>query len=81
MRTIIDIYDGGPVGVEAIAATMGEEIDTLVDVIEPFLLQTGFVTRTRQGRRATKQAYEHLGLKYHPPKPNGDQTLFNGQDE
>jgi Holliday junction DNA helicase RuvB len=78
LRTIIDIYDGGPVGVEAIAATMGEEIDTLVDVIEPYLLQTGFVTRTRQGRRATKQAYEHLGLKYHPPKDgNGDETLFN----
>jgi Holliday junction DNA helicase RuvB len=68
LKTIIDIYEGGPVGVEAIAATMGEEIDTLVDVIEPYLLQTGFVTRTRQGRRATKQAYEHLGLKYRPPK-------------
>ncbi|HMB94934.1 MAG TPA: Holliday junction branch migration DNA helicase RuvB [Tepidisphaeraceae bacterium] len=80
LRTIIDIYEGGPVGVEAIAATMGEEIDTLVDVIEPYLLQTGFVTRTRQGRRATKQAYEHLGLKYRPPKDsNGDETLFEGK--
>jgi Holliday junction DNA helicase RuvB len=76
LRTIIDIYDGGPVGVEAIAATMGEEIDTLVDVIEPYLLQIGFVTRTRQGRRATKMAYEHLGLKFVPPKEGGDNTLF-----
>lgn len=78
LKTIIDIYDGGPVGVEAIAATMGEEIDTLVDVIEPFMLQTGFVTRTRQGRRATKMAYEHLGLKYRPPKAseNGNEGLF-----
>jgi Holliday junction DNA helicase RuvB len=77
LRTIIEIYDGGPVGVEAVAATMGEEIDTLVDVIEPYLLQTGFVTRTRQGRRSTKSAYEHLGLKYQPPKQsNEDETLF-----
>jgi Holliday junction DNA helicase RuvB len=68
LRTLIEIYDGGPAGVEAIAATMGEEVDTLVDVIEPYLLQTGLVTRTRQGRRATKTAYEHLGLKYRPPK-------------
>lgn len=76
LKTIIDIYDGGPVGVEAIAATMGEEIDTLVDVIEPFMLQIGFVTRTRQGRRATKMAYEHLGLKYRPPADGGDRNLF-----
>jgi Holliday junction DNA helicase RuvB len=67
MRTVIEIYDGGPVGVEAIAATMGDEVDTLVDVIEPFLLQTGLVTRTRQGRRATKLAYEHLKIPYCPP--------------
>jgi Holliday junction DNA helicase RuvB len=53
--------------VEALAATMGDEIDTLVDVIEPYLLQTALVTRTRQGRRATKLAYEHLGLKWVPP--------------
>jgi Holliday junction DNA helicase RuvB len=67
LRTLIDIYDGGPAGIEALAATMGDEIDTLVDVIEPFLLQTGLVTRTRQGRRATRLAYEHLGLKWKPP--------------
>jgi Holliday junction DNA helicase RuvB len=80
LRTLIDTYDGGPAGVEALAATMGEETDTLVDVIEPYLLQTSLVTRTRQGRRATKGAYEHLGLQYKPPKePIGgdDEGLFD----
>ena len=75
LKTLIEVYDGGPVGIEAIAATMGEERDTLEDVIEPFLLQQTFVTRTRQGRRATKLAYEHLGLKYNPPS---EPELFNG---
>jgi holliday junction DNA helicase RuvB len=67
LRTIIEVYDGGPVGIEAIAATMGEERDTLEDVIEPYLLQVGMVTRTRQGRRVTRAAAEHLGLKYVEP--------------
>jgi len=78
LKTMIDVYEGGPVGIEAIAATMGEERDTLEDVIEPYLLQNAFVTRTRQGRRATKLAYEHLGLKYRPPRPNGGSELFDG---
>lgn len=80
LRTLIDVYEGGPAGIEAIAATMGEEVDTLVDVIEPFLLQTTLVMRTRQGRRATKGAYEHLGLKYKPPPEtagSGDEGLFD----
>ncbi len=64
LRTLIDVYDGGPAGVEALAATMGDEVDTLVDVIEPYLLQTALVTRTRQGRRAMKTAYDHLGVTY-----------------
>jgi Holliday junction DNA helicase RuvB len=77
LRTIIDVYEGGPVGVEAVAATMGEERDTIEDVIEPYLLQNAFVTRTRQGRRATKRAYEHLGLKWRPPKDvNGNGPTF-----
>ena len=67
LRTLIDIYHGGPAGVEAIAASMGEEAETLVDVVEPFLLQSGFLMRTRQGRRVTKAAYDHLGLAYEPP--------------
>jgi len=62
LRTLIEVYDGGPAGIEAIAASLGEEVDTLVDVIEPYLLQTGLVLRTRQGRRATASAYDHLGL-------------------
>ncbi|HMO27417.1 MAG TPA: Holliday junction DNA helicase RuvB C-terminal domain-containing protein, partial [Tepidisphaeraceae bacterium] len=74
LRTIIDVYAGGPVGIEAVAATMGEERDTLEDVIEPFLLQNALLTRTRQGRRATKSAYEHLGLPYAPPAD--ESTLF-----
>jgi Holliday junction DNA helicase RuvB len=84
MRTMMDVYGGGPVGIEAVAATMGEERDTLEDVIEPYLLQTALVTRTRQGRRATKLAYEHLGLKYVPPKEpesgGGDAPLFDNGD-
>ncbi|HET6249093.1 MAG TPA: Holliday junction branch migration DNA helicase RuvB [Tepidisphaeraceae bacterium] len=75
LRTLIEVYEGGPAGVEAIAATMGEERDTLEDVIEPYLLQNGFVMRTRQGRRATKPAYEHLGLKFEP-KQGEEEGLF-----
>ena len=81
LKTLIDVYDGGPAGIEAVAATMGDEVDTLVDVIEPYLLQTAMVTRTRQGRRATKLAYDHLGLKYTPPKlPPEDESLFQSRD-
>ncbi|HLL90478.1 MAG TPA: Holliday junction branch migration DNA helicase RuvB [Tepidisphaeraceae bacterium] len=77
LRTLIEVYDGGPAGVEAIAASMGEEAETLQDVIEPFLLQTGLVTRTRQGRRATRNAYEHLNLKWKPPQGFGGTDLFD----
>ncbi len=77
IRTLIEVYEGGPAGIEAIAATMGEEVDTLVDVIEPFLLQQGLVMRTRQGRRATKTAFDHLNLKWRPPKDlSADEGLF-----
>jgi hypothetical protein len=79
LRTVIDVYGGGPVGIDAVAATMGEERDTLEDVIEPYLLQNAFVTRTRQGRRATKLAYEHLGLKWRPPEGEGG-LLFYGAE-
>jgi len=81
LKTMIEVYEGGPVGIEAIAATLGEERDTLEDVIEPYLLQNAFITRTRQGRRATKQAYEHLKLKWRPPTDNnGDQPTFFDAD-
>ena len=62
LHALIDIYRGGPAGIEALAASMGQDRDTLEDVVEPFLLQIGFVTRTRQGRCATTKAYDHLGL-------------------
>jgi Holliday junction DNA helicase RuvB len=64
LRAIIKVYDGGPAGIDAIAATLGEERDTLEDVVEPYLLQTGFLRRTKRGREATQQAYGHLGLIY-----------------
>ncbi len=76
LEIIIDIYKGGPVGIEAVAATLGEETDTLVDVVEPFLLQQGLLARTRKGRQATMKAYQHMGVKYTPP-PEGDATLFD----
>ncbi len=64
LRTIIEKYGGGPVGLNTIAASMSEEQDTIMDVVEPYLLQLGFLDRTPQGRVATKSAYEHLGLPY-----------------
>lgn len=63
LRAIIEFYEGGPVGVEALAATLSEPRDTLEDVIEPYLLQNGFLARTARGRVATEKAYRHLGLK------------------
>jgi Holliday junction DNA helicase RuvB len=64
LRSIIELYNGGPVGLEALAATINEEAVTLEDVYEPFLLQNGFLTRTMRGRCVTKKAYEHLGLEF-----------------
>jgi len=62
LRTIIEKYDGGPVGIETLAAALGEERDTMEDVLEPYLLQLGFLNRTSRGRFATRPAYEHLGI-------------------
>jgi Holliday junction DNA helicase RuvB len=64
LRTIVEKFDGGPVGLETIAASISEEADTIMDVYEPYLLQLGFLERTPRGRVATRLAYEHLGLKY-----------------
>ncbi|HEY8296583.1 MAG TPA: Holliday junction branch migration DNA helicase RuvB [Candidatus Baltobacteraceae bacterium] len=63
LRTIVEQYGGGPVGMAAIAATLTEDAETLEDVVEPYLLKTGFVIRTASGRKATPAAYRHLGLK------------------
>jgi Holliday junction DNA helicase RuvB len=73
LSTIIRIYNGGPVGVEAIAATLNEEVDTLVDVVEPYLLQQGLVSRTKSGRKANEAAYRLLNV---PFPAAGPRTLF-----
>ena len=65
LRSIIEFYSGGPVGVETLAATINEESVTLEDVYEPYLLQQGFLTRTPRGRCVTQKAYEHLGIPFH----------------
>jgi Holliday junction DNA helicase RuvB len=64
LRSIIEFYGGGPVGLETLAATINEEAVTLEDVYEPYLLQQGFLTRTPRGRCVTRKAYEHLGIEY-----------------
>ncbi len=75
LHALIRHYDGGPAGIEAIAATMGHERDTLEDVVEPYLLQIGFVIRTPRGRVARPTAYEHLGLTV-PQRAPDEPTLF-----
>ena len=64
LRSIIELYGGGPVGLETLAATINEEAVTLEDMYEPYLLQQGFLTRTPRGRCVTRKAYEHLGIAY-----------------
>lgn len=73
LRTIIEKFDGGPVGIESIAAAIGEERGTIEDVLEPYLIQQGFIMRTARGRVATKNAYLHFGLR--PPKSSTTQDL------
>jgi len=79
LRTIIEKFDGGPVGIESIAAAIGEERGTIEDVLEPYLIQQGFMMRTARGRVATKNAYLHFGLKP-PTSPATQETLFNNDD-
>jgi len=69
LHTIIDKFNGGPVGLDTIAASISEEADTIMDVYEPYLLQLGFLERTPRGRLATQRAYQHLGLPYNKEKP------------
>ena len=75
LTTVIDKFDGGPVGIESIAAAVGEERGTLEDVIEPFLIQQGFLVRTARGRMATRSAYEHFG-RTPPERLAGSLTQF-----
>jgi len=70
LKTIIEKFQGGPVGINSIAAASSEEIKTIEDVYEPYLLQIGFLNRTAKGRVATQKAYEHLGLSFpHKQEP------------
>ncbi|MFZ9668195.1 MAG: Holliday junction DNA helicase RuvB C-terminal domain-containing protein, partial [Steroidobacteraceae bacterium] len=75
LTTIIEKFEGGPVGIDSLAAAIGEERGTLEDVIEPFLIQQGFLMRTARGRIATRTAYAHFGL-VPPPRPTGAMPLF-----
>ena len=78
LETIIEKYNGGPVGLNTIAASMSEEPETIMDVVEPYLMQLGLIDRTPQGRTATRKAYEHLGIPF-PEKKNGSETAQQGQ--
>ena len=64
IMTVIELYGGGPVGLDTLAATIGEEADTIEDVYEPYLMQSGFLSRTPRGRVSTPHAYEHFGVQY-----------------
>ena len=75
LRTIIEKFDGGPVGIESLSAAIGEERGTLEDVIEPFLIQQGLVARTARGRVATRLAWQHLGLSM-PERAAANLPLF-----
>jgi Holliday junction DNA helicase RuvB len=78
LQAIIEKFDGGPVGLDTIAASISEESDTIEDVYEPYLLQLGFLDKTPRGRVATRRAYEHLGFKYTKDKPASMQGSFFG---
>jgi Holliday junction DNA helicase RuvB len=75
LRTIIEKYDGGPVGLNTLAAALAEEQDALEEVYEPFLIQIGFLDRTPRGRVATRLAYEHFGIEM-PRRNAASGTLF-----
>ena len=73
LEAIIDNFNGGPVGIETLSYFIGEELGTIEDVYEPYLLQTGFIVRTSRGRIATDKAYEHLGRSKKKRKITGEQ--------
>jgi len=75
LLAVIEKFDGGPVGVDSLAAAIGEERGTIEDVLEPFLIQQGFLMRTARGRMATKNAYLHFGLT--PPRREPAVDLFD----
>ncbi|MFA4854099.1 MAG: Holliday junction branch migration DNA helicase RuvB [Candidatus Omnitrophota bacterium] len=64
LKLVLEVFNGGPVGVESLAASLNEEVDTIADTVEPYLLKAGYLKRTSRGRLATKKAFEHFGLKF-----------------
>jgi holliday junction DNA helicase RuvB len=80
LLTIIEKFDGGPVGVDSLAAAVGEERGTIEDVIEPFLIQQGFIMRTARGRMATRSAYLHFGMKAPERQPGSSADLFGASE-
>ena len=80
LLAIIEKFDGGPVGLDSVAAAIGEERDTIEDVIEPFLIQQGFIMRTPRGRVATKTAWLHFGFDLPKSMINGP-DLFDNKDQ
>ncbi len=77
LTTVIQKYNGGPVGLNTIAASISEEADTIMDVVEPYLLQLGFLDRTPQGRIATELAYRHMNIPFTPSNPAPQPSLFD----
>jgi Holliday junction DNA helicase RuvB len=80
LRAIVDKFDGGPVGLETLAASISEEADTIMDVYEPFLMQLGFLSRTPRGRIATRRAYEHMGVAFPGPRQGLQPSLWQGDE-
>src|SRR5262249_18468706 len=76
LEAIVDVYGGGPVGLEAVAATINDDAETLSEIVEPYLLKIGFIAREPRGRRVTPEAYAHLGKHAPPAPPSGRGTLF-----
>ena len=79
LESVIVKFGGGPVGLETIAASISEESDTIMDVVEPYLLQLGFIERTPRGRLATPRAYQHLGIPYDQAPTKPDQPSLFGK--
>ncbi|HEU4792309.1 MAG TPA: Holliday junction DNA helicase RuvB C-terminal domain-containing protein, partial [Nitrolancea sp.] len=80
LSTIVEKFDGGPVGIDTLAAATSEETDTIMDVYEPYLIQLGFLQRTPRGRIATRRAYEHLSIAY-PERLDNVQATFLGSGQ
>ena len=80
IMTVIDHYDGGPVGLDTLAATIGEESDTIEDVYEPYLMQIGFINRTPRGRVVTRLAYEHFGVPFGKERQKPQISLWDDTD-